>query len=73
MTTKLTENQKKVLELVGQGASISEVAEELFLSISSAKRHIGALFEKTGARDRVQLVLVAHNLPILFPKEKKEN
>jgi DNA-binding NarL/FixJ family response regulator len=57
---KVTEREREVLILVGQGRSNSEIAEQLFISVATAKAHVGRLLTKLAARDRVQLVIIAY-------------
>jgi DNA-binding NarL/FixJ family response regulator len=56
----VTERELEVLTLVGRGLSNAEIAEELFVSVATAKTHVARLFTKLGARDRVQLVITAY-------------
>jgi DNA-binding NarL/FixJ family response regulator len=56
----ITEREREVLTLVGRGMSNSEIAAHLFVSVATAKAHVARLFTKLGARDRVQLVIIAY-------------
>jgi DNA-binding NarL/FixJ family response regulator len=56
----VTEREREVLTLVGRGMSNTEIAEELFVSVATAKTHMARLFTKLEARDRVQLVIIAY-------------
>lgn len=56
----ITEREREVLTLVGQGRSNTEIAEELFITVATAKSHVSRLLTKLGARDRVQLVITAY-------------
>ncbi|MFH7598253.1 response regulator transcription factor [Streptomyces racemochromogenes] len=56
----VTDREREVLTLVGRGRSNTEIAEELFISVATAKAHVARLFGKLGARDRVQLVITAY-------------
>ncbi|MFI9353795.1 response regulator [Streptomyces lydicus] len=56
----LTEREREVLTLVGRGRSNTEIAEDLFITVATAKSHVSRLFTKLGARDRVQLVITAY-------------
>jgi len=49
-----------VLTLIGLGLSNDEIAAKLFVSVSTAKAHVGRLLAKLGARDRAQLVIAAY-------------
>ena len=53
----LSEREAQVARAVAQGRSNKEVAEQLFISERTVKAHLGAIFDKLGVRDRVQLVL----------------
>jgi DNA-binding NarL/FixJ family response regulator len=57
---ELTAREREVLGLVAIGLSNSEIAESLQLSPLTAKTHVSRILTKTGARDRVQLVVMAH-------------
>ncbi len=56
-----------MLTLVGRGRSNGEIAEELFISAATAKSHVSRLFTKLGARDRVQLVIMAYEMGLVAP------
>ena len=56
----LTEREREVLALVGQGMTNDEIGRELFLSPLTAKTHVSRIMSKLGARDRVQLVVIAY-------------
>jgi DNA-binding NarL/FixJ family response regulator len=56
----ITEREREVLILVGRGMSNGEIAAHLYVSVATAKAHVARLFTKLGARDRVQLVIIAY-------------
>lgn len=56
----ITDREREVLTLVGRGRSNTEIAEELFISVATAKAHVARLFTKLDARDRVHLVIMAY-------------
>jgi DNA-binding NarL/FixJ family response regulator len=56
----LTEREREVLGLVGQGLTNDEIGRTLFLSPLTAKTHVSRIMSKLAARDRVQLVVVAY-------------
>lgn len=62
--TDLTEREREVLALVGQGYSNKEIAEALFITEGTAKNHVSNIIEKLGLRDRTQAALwaVRHGL-----------
>jgi len=53
----LSEREAQTARLVSAGQSNKEVAKALFISERTVKAHLGAVFEKLGVRDRLQLVL----------------
>jgi DNA-binding NarL/FixJ family response regulator len=56
----LTEREREVALAVAEGASNKEVARRLSITERTVKAHAGAIFEKLGVRDRLQLSLVVH-------------
>jgi DNA-binding NarL/FixJ family response regulator len=56
----LTDRERQVLGLVAEGLTNSEIGERLFIATGTAKVHVARLLYKLGARDRVQLVIIAH-------------
>lgn len=53
----LSVREAQVARLVFKGCSNKEVAESMFISERTVKAHLGAIFEKLGVRDRLQLAL----------------
>jgi DNA-binding NarL/FixJ family response regulator len=56
----LTDRERQVLGLVAEGLTNAEIGERLFITPGTAKVHVARLLYKLGARDRVQLVIIAH-------------
>jgi DNA-binding NarL/FixJ family response regulator len=63
----ITEREREVLTLVGQGLSNTEIAERLVISVATAKTHVARLFTKLDARDRVHLVIMAYEMGLVTP------
>ncbi|NUP49672.1 MAG: response regulator transcription factor [Catenulispora sp.] len=57
----ITDREREVLTLIGQGLSNAEIALGLHVSSSTVKTHIGRLLTKLRARDRAQLVIAAYD------------
>jgi len=58
----LTLREHEVLELLTQGCSNAEIAEKLFLSLSTVKTHVSSLFVKMSVKNRTQAVEKANRL-----------
>ena len=58
--TQLTDKEKEVFAAVARGLSNTEVGELIFASESTVKTHVGAILRKLDLRDRVQIVVFAH-------------
>lgn len=56
----LTEREEQVLASVAVGRSNSEIASELYITLSTVKTHIASLMSKLGARNRVEIAIWAH-------------
>jgi DNA-binding NarL/FixJ family response regulator len=56
----LTEKEQEVFLAVARGLSNTEIAGQVFTSESTVKTHVGAILRKLGLRDRVQIVVFAH-------------
>ena len=53
--THLTTRERAVLDLVVEGRSNQEIADQLHIGVTTVKTHVGALYAKSGAQSRVQL------------------
>ncbi|ROZ62676.1 DNA-binding response regulator [Kocuria soli] len=62
---ELTPREREVFELVGHGLSNAEIMQRLVLSEATVKTHVSRILAKLQARDRVQLVVIAHESGIL--------
>ena len=56
----LTEKEREVFDAVARGLSNTEIAGLVFASESTVKTHVGAILRKLALRDRVQIVVFAH-------------
>ena len=63
----LTQREREVLALVGEGLSNHEIAERLTLSPATARTHVSRAMVKLRARDRAQLVVVAYQTGLVDP------
>jgi DNA-binding NarL/FixJ family response regulator len=63
----LTDREREVLALVGQGLSNDEIGATLFLSPATARTHVSHAMVKLAARDRAQLVVIAYQTGLVRP------
>ncbi len=56
----LTEREEQVLASVARGLTNSEIADELYITLSTVKTHVAALMAKLGVRNRVELAIWAY-------------
>ncbi|MBE1470074.1 response regulator [Kibdelosporangium phytohabitans] len=58
----LTEQERKVLELIGEGLTNRQIAERLFLAEKTVKNYVSNLLAKLGMRRRTQAAVLATEL-----------
>jgi len=63
----LTEREREIVALVGQGLSNDQIAARLVLSPATAKTHVSRAMVKLQARDRAQLVVIAYETGLVRP------
>ncbi|MFI8874132.1 response regulator [Streptomyces sp. NPDC055243] len=64
----LTDRELEILTVIGQGWTNAEIAGRLHLAESTVKTHVGRILAKTGARDRVQAVILAYDTKLVRPE-----
>ena len=63
----LTDREREVMALVGEGLTNDEIAARLVVSPATAKTHVSRAMVKLGARDRAQLVVFAYESGLVRP------
>jgi DNA-binding NarL/FixJ family response regulator len=63
----LTERERELVGLVGEGLSNDEIAQRLVLSPATVKTHVNRSMMKLGARDRAHLVVFAYEAGLVRP------
>jgi len=56
---RLSERERQIAALVARGMKNKDIAHELNISENTVKRHLQSIFNKTGARDRLELAVIA--------------
>jgi DNA-binding NarL/FixJ family response regulator len=64
---RLTDREREIVTLVGEGLSNDEIAARLVLSPATAKTHVSRAMVKVNARDRAQLVVLAYEGGLIRP------
>lgn len=59
-TERLTTREKEILELIMKGYSNEEIAEKLFITVSTTKKHVYHIFSKYGVNNRMSLIKLLH-------------
>ena len=65
---QLTNREREVFQLIAEGRSTRDIAEMLFVSVSTIKTHRAKIMEKLGANSAVQLAHVAIHLGLVDPE-----
>ena len=63
----LTDREREVVGLVGEGLNNEEIGARLFMSPATAKTHVSRAMTKLHARDRAQLVVIAYESGLVRP------
>jgi DNA-binding NarL/FixJ family response regulator len=56
----LTTREEEVLVTLARGRTNAEIADELYISLSTVKTHLASLMGKIGARNRVEMAMWAY-------------
>jgi DNA-binding NarL/FixJ family response regulator len=62
---RLSDRERQVLDLLAEGHGVSAIAGRLYLSESTAKSHIGRIYDKLGAANRAQALVTAMRLGLI--------
>lgn len=63
----LTDREREVLALVGEGLNNDEIGARLSLSPATARTHVSHAMTKLDARDRARLVVIAYQTGLVSP------
>jgi DNA-binding NarL/FixJ family response regulator len=68
---ELTEREREVLDLIAQGFSNSEIAEQFVLSPRTVRNHISSIFSKLQVTDRARAIVLAREAGLGQPADGK--
>ena len=57
----LTKREYEVFELIGKGYNNSQIADRLFITVNTVKKHVGQIFSKLEVKERTQAAIMASN------------
>lgn len=63
----LTERERETLALIGRGRSNAEIADELFVTVTTVRTYVSRILTKLQTRDRAGLVVIAYESGIVTP------
>jgi two-component system response regulator NreC len=66
----LTEREREVLALIGEGLTNEEIAGRLSLSVHTVQTHRSNIMEKLGLHNRAQLVTYAARVGLIHPQTR---
>ncbi len=66
---QLSSREAEVLHLLAEGLGVAAIARKLYVSESTAKTHISKIYEKLGAANRAQAIMLAIRQGLLTSEE----
>lgn len=64
LVARLSERERQVFDLLGQGLSNAEIAARLYMSTSTIKTYVSRALTKLGVENRTQAALLAYELTL---------
>ncbi|RJQ80821.1 response regulator [Amycolatopsis panacis] len=68
---RLTDRERDVLVLVARGLNNTEIAEQLFIGVTTVKTHLGRVLDKLEVRDRLHAVVFAYEHGLITPSNRR--
>jgi DNA-binding NarL/FixJ family response regulator len=63
----LTQREREVITLIGEGLKNKEIAKRLFISETTVRHHLTSIFSKLGVSDRLELMIYAYRCGLAKP------
>jgi len=57
---ELSEREKQIVRLIGQGYKNKRISTQLFISETTVRHHLTSIYNKLGVSDRLELLVYAH-------------
>ena len=65
--SKLTEREREIAALIGEGLKNKQIANRLFISETTVRHHLTSVFDKLGVTDRLELIIYAYRHGLAKP------
>ena len=66
---ELSEREREVIRLIGQGLKNQQIASILHISESTVRHHLTSIYAKLGVSDRLELLVFAHRRGLTIEAE----
>ncbi len=66
----LSEREKEVVKLIGQGYKNKRISSELCISETTVRHHLTSIYDKLGVSDRLELLVYAHRYGLVTTHRK---
>jgi DNA-binding NarL/FixJ family response regulator len=64
---RLTEREREIAALIGEGLKNKQIANRLFISETTVRHHLMSVFDKLGVTDRLELIIYAYRHGLAKP------
>jgi two-component system nitrate/nitrite response regulator NarL len=66
----LSEREKEVVKLIGQGYKNKRISTELCISETTVRHHLTSIYDKLGVSDRLELLVYAHRYGLVTSRKE---
>lgn len=64
---ELSEREKQIVRLIGQGFKNKKISSQLCISETTVRHHLTSIYSKLGVSDRLELLVYAHRYGLVKP------
>ncbi|MFN0087851.1 MAG: response regulator [Blastocatellia bacterium] len=64
---RLTDREREVIQLIGQGMRNQQIADKLFISVITVRHHLSSIFNKLDVGDRFELAIYSYRHGLATP------